>query len=99
MSQLVLDTGYPSVPTSVVATFDGPALNTLGEALNHFTEEALARAKRIVSGEIPDVPECIVSGCTEYLKNPRHRYTVNQTSEGFDIWISDGPERYSLVDN
>ncbi|MNB92535.1 hypothetical protein D3C75_396390 [compost metagenome] len=99
MSQLILDTGYSSVPPSVVATFDGPAVDTLGEAINFFTEESVARAKRLTSGEVAAVPEVIVEGCKKFLENPINRYTINQTSEGFDIWISDGPERYSLVDD
>lgn len=85
----------------LVATFIGTPAQTLGQALMHFTDEAIARCKRIASGEIPDVPEIILENAKANLARPlseTNRYTVVQTEQGFAIWISDGPDRWLLVD-
>lgn len=88
----------------LLATYVGTPLTTLGHAIQHFNTEHLERAKRIVSGEIPGVPECILLPSKELLSRATHPnqittpFTVVQTPQGFDIFISDGPDKYSLID-
>lgn len=85
----------------LLATFIGTPAQTLGQALMHFTAEATARCKRLANGEIPDVPEVILENAKANLARPlseTNRYTVVQTEQGFAIWISDGPDRFLLVD-
>ncbi|MNB75771.1 hypothetical protein D3C75_224270 [compost metagenome] len=99
-------TEEPAEPGTVfgdqlLATFIGTPVQTLGQALNHFNDEALKRAKRIANGEVPNVPEVIFDNCVAYIDKPledKNRFTVSQTDSGFIIWISDGPDRYVLVD-
>lgn len=84
----------------LLATFIGTPAQTLGQALMHFTAEATARCKRIANGEVPDVPEVILENAKANLERPlseTNRYTVVQTEQGFAMWISDGPDRYVLV--
>lgn len=82
-------------------TFEGTPVQTLGLAIQHFNTKALERCQRIANGEVPNVPEVIFDNCVAYLEKPladKNRFTITQTDEGFDIWISDGPDRYVLVD-
>lgn len=88
----------------LLAVFVGSPLMTLGHALQHFNTETLEQAKRMVSGVIPGVPECILERAKETVTrvtSPNQittPFTVEQTPQGFNIWISDGPDKYSLVD-
>lgn len=101
MSQLIYRS-YISSPAKdeVIAEFPGPAVATLGWALKHFSDDVISRAKRIVAGEIPHVPIAICNIAMELLKNPdvSFPYTVKHSDKGFSIWISDGPDRYDLID-
>lgn len=85
----------------LLATFIGTPAQTLGQALMHFTTETIERSRRLASGETPDVPEVILENAKSNLTRPLsevNRYAVAQTEQGFAIWISDGPDRFLLVD-
>lgn len=105
MSQLISVSNYPSkYPDEVIAVFDGTPANTLGPAIARFNEESLARCKRLISGEIEAVPEVILENAQRIVDTcptPAHlngTYTIVQIPGGFEIWISDGPDKYRLID-
>lgn len=102
MSRLMYRSYYPSVPDAFVAEFPGTALETLGLALADFNNKAYERAKRLTSGEIPAVPDVIAERASQMLsmKLPERscHFTVIQTESGFNIWPSEGPDQYYLMD-
>ncbi|MNL03116.1 hypothetical protein D3C87_1236420 [compost metagenome] len=105
MSQLITVSCHPTkYPDKVIAAFDGSAVASLGQVIARFNEESLARCKRLVSGEIEAVPEVIVENSQRIIDTcptPAHMtcpYTIVQIPEGFEIWISDGPDKYRLID-
>lgn len=105
MSQLISVSWCPErYPDKVEAVFDGTPAATLGLVLARFNEESHARCKRLVSGEIEAVPECIVEAAQQTLDtcptpaDIRTSFTVVQIPEGFEIWICDGPDKYRLID-
>jgi hypothetical protein len=96
---------YPTHhPDKLVAAFEGSPSATLGQAIAHFNAQAYEWCKRLVSGEFPDVPTVIkersqaVVDAHGTAKEFGGNYTIVQTPDGFDIWISDGPDKYSLID-
>lgn len=84
----------------LLTTFIGTPAQTLGQAIMHFTADSKARCERLASGEIPDVPEIIAENAKANLSKPiseSNRYTIVQLENSFMLWISDGPDRYVLV--
>lgn len=101
MSRLIYKSYISDKNDEVLATFEGTPEQTLGSALMYFNNENLERAERYVSGVVPDVPEVILEGSREYLKQSLAErgchFTVHETEEGFDIWNGDGPDKYILI--
>lgn len=86
---------------TLLATFIGTPVQTLGQAMHYFNTQSLERNERVASGMYPQTPDVILEAAQKYLETPladRNKFTVVQTDEGFMIWISDGPDRYVLVD-
>ncbi|MND75452.1 hypothetical protein D3C80_670700 [compost metagenome] len=94
------ETGTTFGKDDVLATFIGTPAQTLGQAVMFFNERAKTHHERIVSGDLPDAPEVIMTLAKEFLAKPleeRNSYTIKQFADGFKIWISDGPDVFELV--
>lgn len=102
MSRLIYKSYISSITDSLITTFTGTPIQTLGQALNHFNVESLERAKRLSSGEIPGVPEVIAEHAkkmlTMSLPERSNKFSILQTEEGFEIWPGEGPDMYYLID-
>ena len=104
MAQLIYRSPFASVRDCVKASWDGSASACLGAAIDYFTNDTIETWRRLTSGEIADVPEIIVQNAQAAID--RHargewslKYVVVVNANGsYSIWISDGPDRYDLID-
>lgn len=102
MSQLFYVPWTDKNPHELLASFVGTPRQTLGDAIAHFEAEELARLHRITSGEIPCVPEVILENAKKRLAmSPVELacpYSVQRIDNGYSIFISDGADKYILID-
>lgn len=104
MAQLIYRSPFTSVRDVVKASWEGTASSCLGAAVDFFTNDTIDTWRRLVSGEIPDAPVVIVQNAQAALDRLSRadwslKYTIAvNAAGGYSIWISDGPDRYDLVD-
>lgn len=101
MSQLFFVPWTDKNPHELLASFVGTPQQTLGDAISHFETEEHERLKRIVSGDVPGVPAVILENAKKRLAMSPDElncpYTVTRIADGYSIFISDGPDKYILV--
>lgn len=98
MSQLIYRSPYSKESDQVVIAFEGTADQTLVATLDYLSKAADESRKRIQAMEEAPAACKAMAAKTDLAEFP-NRYTIAPRREGgYAMWISDGPDRYDLID-
>lgn len=102
MAQLIWRTPYDTGKDEVQIAWEGKASECLAAALGFFVHSAIESNQRLA--QMDDAPEVIRENARAIVERAAKGefslpFSVIQRQDGsYSIWISDGPDRYDLID-